>query len=105
MGSNSGENNQNNPIEYIIAELRSALIREEEFNKQYELSKVQNANTAVSDEKFELITKIESNTPNVPQSGECWALVCYKEKTVFQKIIYSLKKLATLTINRILGKA
>ena len=38
-------------------------------------------------------------------SGECWALVCYTEKTMFQKITYNLKKLFNYAKERILGRA
>lgn len=37
--------------------------------------------------------------------GECWALVCYTEKTMFQKITYNLKKLFNYAKERILGRA
>ena len=38
-------------------------------------------------------------------SGECWELVCYTEKTMFQKITYNLKKLFKYAKERILGRA
>ena len=44
--------------------------------------------------------KVEETNP-----GECWALVCYTEKTMFQKITYNLKKLFNYAKERILGRA
>lgn len=38
-------------------------------------------------------------------NGECWALVCYTEKTLIQRIVYNFKKLFKYTKERILGRA
>lgn len=55
------------------------------------------------------VEQVQDNAENVqeksePNSGECWALVCYTEKTFFQKIVYNFKKLFNYTKMRILGK-
>lgn len=67
-------------------------ILEDTSNEETEVEQIQD-NTEIVQEKSE------------PNSGECWALVCYTEKTFFQKIVYNFKKLFNYTKNRILGKA
>lgn len=56
---------------------------------------------------IEEVTKEEAVQEQTAETnpGECWALVCYTEKTMFQKITYNLKKLFNYAKERILGRA
>ena len=75
------DNNINAEIDKILDEINAELIKE-----------------VVAEETPQ--EKKEETNP-----GECWALVCYTEKTMFQKIIYNFKKLFKYTKERILGRA
>ncbi len=65
------------------------------------IENVNNENIEQATEKQDIKTE---DTTGENNNGECWALVCYNEKTLFQRITYSLKKIMKYTKDRVLGK-
>ncbi len=73
-------------------------------NKIVEDINIENIEEAKAMEEVETGESVQEQTAEI-DSGECWALVCYTEKTMFQKITYNLRKLFNYAKERILGRA
>lgn len=79
--------------------------KENKMVEDINIENIQEAKTKTKTET-EVVAEesIQEQTAEI-DSGECWALVCYTEKTMFQKITYNLRKLFNYAKERILGRA
>lgn len=73
-------------------------------NKMVEDINIENIQEAKTKTEVVAEESIQEQTAGI-DSEECWALVCYTEKTMFQKITYNLRKLFNYAKERILGRA